>query len=198
VDELTLADRKVGQKNLNIVEFVGTPPPSASIGMWAMLRVRASKEGALSDLVIDARRFKGGLQLVLPPPIFPKEIAKQAKGFKLGSKAVVDKWFKSHAESAKRLFHDAKYPAYQYQLLTGAMKRVSGQRPLVLQGGGVATIRELLIPANDEQTIFIRIDPPRGAKIGSVFEFDVSQRDSKQGLSQGGARYRVVINRKAT
>ena len=27
VDLLTLADRKVGQKNLHIVEFIGTPPP---------------------------------------------------------------------------------------------------------------------------------------------------------------------------
>lgn len=198
VDNLTLADRKVGQKNLNIVEFIGPPPPpAASLGMWAMLLLRGGKEGALSDLVIDVRRFKGSLQFVLPPPIFPKQVAKQAEGFKLGSKTVVDKWLKSHAETAKRLFHDAKYPAQQFQLLTAAMKGVAGQAPLVLQGGGVAAIRELPVPAKDEQAIFIRIDPPAGAKVGSVFEFDVSQRDSKQGSSQGGARYRVVINRKA-
>lgn len=33
VDLLTLADRKVGQKKLHIVEFIGTPPPPAT-GDW--------------------------------------------------------------------------------------------------------------------------------------------------------------------
>ena len=41
VDLLTLADRKVGQKNLHIVEFIGTPPPPRSgVGMWIMMMLR--------------------------------------------------------------------------------------------------------------------------------------------------------------
>ena len=42
VDALTLGDRKVGQRNLHIVEFVGTPPaPATGIGTWARLIVSA-------------------------------------------------------------------------------------------------------------------------------------------------------------
>jgi hypothetical protein len=51
-DSLTLADRKVGQKNLHIVQFVGTPPPPGTgIGTWAMLIVSgaALKKKGLVD-----------------------------------------------------------------------------------------------------------------------------------------------------
>jgi hypothetical protein len=196
VDDLTLADRKVGQKNLHIVEFVGTPPPpSTGVGTWAMLFVHG-REGALSDLLVDARRFPGTLSFALPPPIFPKLLAKQAEGFGVGSKALVDRWIKSYTPVARRLYHEAKYTARQYRLLAAALESVAGRPPLTLKGGRAAALRELPLPAA-EQAIFIRIDPPAGARVGSVFEFDVSQRDSKRGSPQGGSRYRVVVNRRA-
>ena len=199
VDLLTLADRKVGQKNLHIVEFIGTPPPPAAApGMWAMLIVRGlffEKKG-LMDLVIDARRFPGTLQLVLPPPLYPKDPAKQAEGFKVGPNKIVKQWADRHAEEAKRLYHEAKYPKAQYDLLIRAIGKVAGQSPLAWKGGRAGAIRALPIAPNGEHVIFFRIDPLKGAKVGSVFEFDILQRDSKKGVPQGGSRYRVVINRK--
>ena len=200
VDLLTLADRKVGQKNLHIVQFIGTPPaPSARPGVWAMLIVRGLffKKKGLTDLVIDTRRFPGTLQFVLPPPLFPKNPATQAKDFKVGSNKIVKEWFDSHSETVTRLFHEAKFPEIQHDLLVRAMGLVAGQSPLELKGGGIGAIGGLPISPKDEHAIFFRIDPPAGAKVGSAYEFDIFQRDSKNGTPQGGSRYRVVINRKA-
>ena len=171
VDLLTLADRKVGQKNLHIVEFIGTPPPPAAApGMWAMLIVRGlffEKKG-LMDLVIDARRFPGTLQLVLPPPLYPKDPAKQAEGFKVGPNKIVKQWADRHAEEAKRLYHEAKYPKAQYDLLIRAIGKVAGQSPLAWKGGRAGAIRALPIAPNGEHVIFFRIDPLKGAKVGSA------------------------------
>jgi hypothetical protein len=82
VDLLTLADRKVGQKNLHIVEFIGTPPaPGTGPGIWAMLLVTGAffRTKRLADLAIDAKNFPGTLTFVLPPEIFPAQPGEQAR-----------------------------------------------------------------------------------------------------------------------
>lgn len=203
VDALTVTDRKVGQKNLHIVPFVGTPPaPSTGIGTWAMLIVRGAfaenQKKNLFDLVIDARRFQGLLHLVLPPPLFPKDPAKQAEGFEVRSNSLVKRWANSHLKDVEGLFYEAKYPQEQYRLMAAAIKKVAGQKPLVLKGGRLSAIRALSITPQAEHAIFFRIDPPEGANIGSVFEFDVIQQDSRRQTPQSGSRYRVVVNRKVT
>jgi hypothetical protein len=200
VDLLTLADRKVGQKNLHIVEFVGTPPPPGTgTGMWVMLLVSGSpfRVKRLIDLVIDARQFPGTLQFVIPPALFPKNPAEQAVGFTLRSNTVVQRWLNRHREDAKRLFYEAKYPEEQYGLLVQAMDAVERQSPLALRGGRAASIRALTLPPKDEHAIFIRIDPPKDTKIGSAFSFDIFQQDSKTKRLLGGSRYQVVVNRPA-
>lgn len=130
--------------------------------MWGMLMVRGTflKKKDLFDLVIDARDFPGTLHFALPPPIFPKDRAKQAKGMKVGSKTVVSKWFERHSKEAERLFHTAKHSEAQYKMLISAMGKVKGQPPLVFRGGGAGRITGLPISPKDEHVIFFRIDPP--------------------------------------
>jgi hypothetical protein len=166
--------------------------------MWAMLIVRGFPKGrGLTDLVIDARRFPGTLQFVLPPPLFPKDPIKQAEGFKVISNKIVKQWIDRHGETARRLYHEAKYPKAQYDLLARAMGLVAKQSPLAWQGGRIGTISGLPISPKNEHVIFFRINPPAGAKVGSAYEFDILQRESKTGTPQGGSRYRVVVNRES-
>jgi hypothetical protein len=198
VDLLTLADRKVGQKNLHIVEFIGTPPPpSSGMGMWAMLLINGVffETKAVFDLVIDAKQFPGNIQVLLPPPLFPKDPKKQAEGFRTGSKTVVKKWVKTYSGVAERLFHEAKYPEFQFKLLMDSMKKAAKQAPLVLKGETAAAVEALEIEAKEKHAIFLRIDPPINAKPGSQWTFDVAQRDSKTDKMLGGSRYQVVVNR---
>ena len=202
VDALTLADRKVAQKNLHIVPFVGTPPPPGTgIGVWAMLIVSgaALRQRGQIDLVFDARRFPGDIHVVAPPRLTPANLTAQAKGFKKGTADIVKRWIDGDAPVAERLFIEAKYPRVQFELLRGAMQSVAGQTPLVLTGGVEAKLGQLILAPEDEIPIFLRIDPPATAKIGTVFEFDLQQRvagDGRQTLL-GGSRYRVEINRKS-
>jgi hypothetical protein len=199
-DLLTLSDRKVGQKNLQIVQFVGTPPPpSEGMGMWTMLNVSGGffKDRGLIDLAIDASHFPGTISLLLPPPIFPKDVKRQAGQFRSGSAAIVKKWTRQYAPVAERLFHEAKYPPTQYKRLVEAMAKVEAQTPLVLAGGRKAAISSLAIARQSTSTIFLRIDPPPQAKIGSEWTFDITQTDSATKKLIGGSRYKVVINRKA-
>jgi hypothetical protein len=197
-DLLTLADRKVGQKNLHIVEFIGTPPPPGTgIGMWAMLVIQGGnlKRRRLIDLVIDADEFSGTLGFVLPPPLFPEDPPGQAKKFKLQSNDIVKRWRENHTVVAERLFHEAKYPVVQFNLLLAAMKAVANQRPLAMRGGQRAAIRGLPLTPAGEHVIFIRIDLPRGTKIGASSSFDVTMQDSKTHDVLGGSRYVTVVNR---
>ena len=201
VDALTLADRKVCQKNLHIVEFVGVPPPTIGIGTWAMLIVSGAqlKKRGLIDLTVDARGFSGDIHLILPPALIPVDAAKQVKGLKKGSAAIVKRWLDGYAPIAERLFFEAKYPQEQFALLRVAMNSVKGQTPFVLAGGGLARLSQLPLGPKDEIPIFLRIDPPANANLDSVFEFDVLQSVSGERTDAmlGGSRYRVVVNRKA-
>jgi hypothetical protein len=107
----------------------------------------------------------------------------------------VRKWYDAYSKEAKRLFIEAKYPKQQYDHLVNAMKAVVKQKPLSASGGGIYTITGLPLAPNDRHTIFMRIDPPRDARIGSSWDFDVQQWDGQRGNVQGGSRYRVVINK---
>jgi hypothetical protein len=199
VDALTLADRKVGQKNLHLVEFVGTPPPPGTgTGIWAMLIVSGAqfRERGIINLVLDGWNFGGDLHLVLPPPLQPRR-EDQIKNLRAGSAALVQRWIDAYAEVARRLFYEGKYREDQFKLLESAMRAVAGRKPLVLRGGGRAEIRNLSIRPKDEIPVFMRIDPPQGARVGSVYEFDVQQVEARTGRLLGGSRYRVVINKKA-
>lgn len=197
-DNLTLADRKVGQKNLHIVEFVGTPPaPGTGPGIWAMLIVSGGhfKKSGRFDLVFDSRRFPGTVHVVLPSSLAPANPQAQVAGLKKGSAAIVKRWIDGYTPAARRLFFEAKYPEAQFKLLSASMERVAGRTPLVLRGG-MGTIRNLPIKPKDEMAVFLRIDPPAGAKSGAAWEFDVQQKDTKSGRLLGGSRYSVVVNRK--
>jgi hypothetical protein len=198
VDLLTLSDRKVGQKNLHIVEFVGVPPaPGTGPGIWAMLMVSGAfaKSKRQSDLVIDARKFPGRLTFVVPPALFPADPAAQAKEFKVRSNEMVKGFVKAQTANALRLFHEAKYPERQFKLMTDALGKIAGQKSLELSEPSGA-IRKFSIGPDDHHAVFFRIDLPAGTKIGSTFEFDVQQRDSESGRFAGGSRYRVTVNKK--
>ena len=101
------------------------------------------------------------------------------------------------SEAAKRLFYEAKYPEYQFEVLSAAIKAVSRATPLTAAGGEVAELNGLPIGPKDEYPIFLRFDLPKGTKAGTAYELDVIQRDSRSKRVLGGARYPVVVNRPA-
>ena len=160
-----------------------------------MLNGVFTETAELVDLVFDVRQFPGVLQVLLPPPLSPKDPKKQAKGIRIGSKTNVAKWQKTYVKAAERLFHEAKYPIEQYRLLTESMKKVAAQVPLVLNGARCKH-QSASNRSQRQACDFLRIDPPAKAKPGSKWSFDVSQRNTKTGQLLGGSRYQVVVNQK--
>ncbi|HWZ63625.1 MAG TPA: hypothetical protein VNX02_11425 [Steroidobacteraceae bacterium] len=198
-DLLTIADRKVGQKNLHIVQFVGTPPPpSEGTGIWAQLDLNgAHLTGTrLVDLVFDLRQFPGLIHLALPAVLYPRNVKEQLQGGRPGPIAIIRRWQRSYGPVAERLYHEAKYPALQYRALREAMQAAAAKPPLQLTGGRMATLRDLPIKAGARHTVFLRIDPPAKAKPGDEWPFLVTQTDRRTGKTLGGSGYKVVINQK--
>jgi hypothetical protein len=165
--------------------------------MWVVLAVNGGffKDKRRIDLVFDAKKFPGAIHAVLPPKLFPQKPEQQAKGWRVGSKGMVAEWFKNHSEAAKRLYQEAKYPELQYKNLITAMKTVANQTPLIATGADQYAITGLTLGPEDQHTLFLRIDPPAQAKVGSTWDIDVQVRDAEKGIVHGGSRYRVVVNK---
>ena len=199
-DTLTLIDRKVGQKNLHIVEFIGVPPAAPALGssIWAMLDLAAaSNKKRLVNLIFDAARFPGTLDLALPKKLFPAAADKaRLKDFRVLSNKPIQSWIDIHRGAAERLFWEGKYTEAAFSKLSKAMDLVAAS-PLLQANGkdGLTVLPGISIGAKDRHTVFLRITPPKGAKIGAAFDFSVEQRDAKSGETLGGSAYRVVINK---
>jgi len=199
VDPLTIQERKVGQKNLHIVQFVGVPP-SKGIGMWARLNIAGFlfEEGGSIDLIFDLQNFPGTVQFLAPDGLVSNDTLGNQRDFTAESSPLVRQWYEKHSRDAERLFHEGKYSREDYNQLITAMKLVS-QRPLLTPRRSLKqpTLTKLSITVNDNHTVFMHIAPPAGAKIGQSWEFSVNQRDSQTGQLQGGANYSIRINRPA-
>lgn len=197
VDTLTVADRKVAQKNLHIVQFVGTPPPETTTGMWVRLDVgghrfgRGTKDPRI-DLQVDATEFAGRFALVAPPALIGREAIKAAKLATL-PRGQLSKWLKQHRDDAVRLQREGKLSERDLARLLAAMTEVEKSPLLEIGGAKVTTLTQLRIRPGSTQTIFIRIDPPAKAKPGAEWRFSVIQRNSRTAEVQGGAAYVVQV-----
>ena len=92
-DALAVSDRKVAQRNLQIVNFTGTlPPPDAPAiplePMSALIDLFGG--GRAADLVIDLRKLKGSLMLLLPKSIDLSKMGEAIRGGKLLQAGALD------------------------------------------------------------------------------------------------------------
>ena len=198
VDSLTLGERKVAQKNLHLVQFVGTPPPPESTtGMWVRLDVgaplfrRSAKDPAI-DLVIDARRLRGQLSLVGPQALITPDAVKEA-ALERQPASMLRSWLKQHREDAVRLQQEGKFSERDLKYLLTAMDNVEGAPLLSVPTRKETTLSGLPVIPGETQTVFLRIDPPARSRAARDWQFSVIQRDHKTGKVQGGATYVVEV-----
>jgi hypothetical protein len=197
VDLLTVQDRKVAQRNLHIVQFVGTPPaPGTGPGTWVQLRLDATGFGARAfELVVDGRAFPGHLGLVMPKSLrAPGWNAKlHAPGLEsLPARSAAAAWSKQHLASLERLSWEGKYPAQQVAEMRSFLEEVKAE-PLIRaqKPGSIARVSNLALTSRS--AVALRIDPPEGAKAGSRWSFTVVLRDPESGRVVGGSTYVVVV-----
>jgi hypothetical protein len=196
VDMLAVAERKVGQKNLHIVAFVGTPPPGGSPWQWGEIHLYGAGEKVrLTDLLVDTRGFGGRVGLVLPRTLVPRGgIDKSLHGFThVRDKDVVEDWAERQRHELRRFMAHGRYDYRKAREMLERLEHAAGQPLLLAERDSLAEVHGLELKPGVAGTAFLAIQPPPGAKVGETFQFRVLQRDSGSDKPRGGCTYSVQI-----
>jgi photosystem II stability/assembly factor-like uncharacterized protein len=193
VDVLTLNDRKTGQKNLHIVEFIGTPPGARLPGRWVMLRVgrKMPKRRKPFELIIDVRKLLGDLHLALPIGLTGTDRVWKGEGMRLDKPEVIDRWVKDHTGKLKKLVGTKGFSKSEVERMIKMMGTVEGTSPLLLKGGMTHRLSELELGDEDGLPIFIRIAPKGLTAKSPAMHFDVLERHPGSEEPMAGARFAV-------
>lgn len=198
IDALTVAEKKVGQKNLHIVPFVGTPPPPSPI-RWAALQLHGLREGTLlSDLILDAKGFEGSISLVLPETLEVKGgLEKALVGLTVHkdshAKDKIEDWQERHRRELAKMLKHGRYNHAKAELMLHALEQVRHQPLLVARPGAVCEVRGLELRAGESYTAFLAIQRPEKVEVGDRFRFRILQRQNGRKAVIGGCTYELQI-----
>jgi hypothetical protein len=195
-DALTIADRKVGQRNLQIVNFTGTLPPPDSPGtplgtMSALVGLFGG--GRQTDLVIDTSQMKGAVTLLLPKEIDVAKLGDAIRGGKLLKAGQLD----SVVEKQLRVVEDAlrcgRCSAAWARTAIEALKGHAGGTPIRFAAQPKARFAGIkgLRFAKPAQAV-LAFDAPQGAKPGDSWETAV-MLVNPGGTVAGGNTYRCRV-----
>lgn len=188
-DALTIADRKVGQRNLNIVAFVGTPPPpSSGVGQLAQLFLQGAEADSKISLVVDLAGYPGQVGVSLPTELATADVL---KGLTLDKASLLKT---AAGVSLTKLKAPEVATGFNAASTAALVDRVTAlpSQPLILYAGGktAAPLTGLALKANTSYPVFLHISAPEGAKTGDSYKFQVSAQDDK-GNTVGGCSYIV-------
>jgi hypothetical protein len=189
-DLLTITDRKVAQRNVELVAFVGTPPPPGD-GPWARIDFYGlGLEQRVTEIIIDARGFEGRLGLVLPSDLRFGQLS----GLQEGKKDIVARWAQRHVEQLRSLI---KHGRYSYrgcrQMLTDV--RQVAERPIFMGERGERKtygLSGIVLEPGKRYPLFLYLEP-EGLKLGRPAVIHVIQRDPHTKRVEGGCTYHVVL-----
>jgi hypothetical protein len=191
VDNLTIADRKVAQRNLQVVAFVGTPPPPGASDFWVSVDLYgADPEARLKDLVFESSGYKGALGLLMPPDL---EFA-EASGFKPSDPEVARTWAKTHLELVRGFLAEGRFSASGSKRMMTDL-RGSLDEPRFLSAGLSGkdrrpSLRGLRLDPNRRYSLFVRLDR-KALEASDGADISVVQVDSESGRVEGGNTWRV-------
>jgi hypothetical protein len=188
VDLLAVADRKVGQKNLHVVQFVGTPPPpGATTGMWVQLMLNGDKKELRYIVELDLHAFRGRLGMLAPRRLFSDTALKE---YKRAPAAEPRRWAGTQRKLLQQWMKEGRFNHDQCAAILKQLARIEGQPLIILDGGRVHRLASGL--RGKSQPLFLRIDPPKDAKPGWRAEFDVRLLADGKRVG-GGSVYRVEV-----
>jgi hypothetical protein len=189
VDALTVADRKVAQKNIHIVQFVGTPPGAASVGYWT--RIMIGSIGRLKPplvLELDLRAFPGQLGLLAPRGLFTKPALER---YPSGA-TIVEKWAAEQEANLARVVKHGRFDRVRCAQMARELELVKGQPLLLVQGGTDARFRlDLEVAKGATLPLYVRIQPPPNARAGATYTLRTALLGAGRELRGGGGTYRI-------
>ena len=197
-DLLTIADRKVTQKNLQIVDFTGTLPspgtPSPPLEPVSTL-VNLYAGARHTDLVLDTGKLAGHVTLLLPRSIDAGALASSLVGGKLLKPGHLDPVVARHQEVVERMLRESRTSRAWAQSALRHLRSYRGavgiqfaSRPKTRFAG----IKNL--PLAKPATALLVFDPLHGAKVGDRWEIALMMVHGG-GTVAGGSTYhcRVVL-----
>lgn len=191
-DTLADQDRKVAQKNLNLVQFVGVPPPpGVGPGSWARLDIGGDIEGQLVDLVLDIERFPGRVGLLLPKDLInPKDLA----GHRAAKPEVVEQWIKTARANTIHVLENQRFSRGACIRMLHDLAAVEGQPLLLFESEGRENaVKRLRIGSGIPHAVFVYIEPSKKLEIGASAEFRVALRREGDQFARGGSAYKVQM-----
>jgi hypothetical protein len=193
VDALTVVDRKVGQKNLQLVQFVGTPPPPANrLETWAQIRFNGLQERDLrADVVLDLRRFPGRVGLVLPKGLFSERLAREHH---LANPKIVAQWAARHRYRLQEFMAQGRFDYKACARMIRDIEAVAEQ-PMILCNGRdqVHRLEDLELQKGVSYTAFLHIQLAEDVQPGAHYEFGVMQVGAGGEQLLGGSTFRVEV-----
>jgi hypothetical protein len=189
-DDLTIADRKVGQKNLNIVQFVGTPPPPGIHPQWGMLDIYIDRQLHEAKIIFNLQHFPGRVGVVVPRELHDPELIKT---YLPGNHDVVKDWVEKQRRDLRRLMKSGRFNFKWSEKMLRATETLKGEPLLALKPRAKGNALPIRLRAGSTHTMFLRIEPWSNAKSGEIHRFDVQVVDPRSGRVHGGTRYEVQV-----
>jgi hypothetical protein len=191
VDALTVTDRKVAQKNLHIVQFVGSPPGAATVARWTRLMI-GTVAGLKPpyQLEFDVGGFPGQLGLLVPKGLLTNAKLKPFPS----SPRIVKSWSTQQRANLARFVHFGRFDRARCAKMTKEIGLVENQPLLrVPRGQGGRIIVELNVPKRAPLPVFIRIQPPTKMSVGQIFTFKTAMLGAGGTQRGGGCTHRIEM-----
>ena len=195
-DALAIADRKVAQRNLQIVNFTGTLPPPDSpgtpLGAMSML-VDFFGGGRRTDLVFDTSEMKGAVTLLLPKEIDVAKLGDTIRGGKLLKAGQLDSVVEKQLRVVEGALRGGRCSATWARAAIEALKCHAGGTPIRFAAQPKARFTGIkgLLLAKPARAL-LAFDAPHGAKPGDSWEVAV-MLVNPGGTVAGGNTYRCRV-----
>ncbi|HEY2196002.1 MAG TPA: hypothetical protein VGH76_27415 [Actinomycetospora sp.] len=159
VDALTVDERKVAQKNLHLVQFVGSPPGKTTPDRWVRV-VLAETPGAFRRvaLQLDLRGLAGEIGLLAPANLLdPDALAR----FERGDPDELGRWADAQLRDMARMLELSRFDHARTRQMIEDVKRASAGPFVLLPPGELHSV-----PLRDQlgektrQPLFLRVTAP--------------------------------------
>jgi hypothetical protein len=190
-DLLTIADRKVAQRNLELVAFVGTPPPPGD-GTWTRIDLYGLPgEQRVMEIILDARGFHGNLGLVLPSDLRFGKLT----GFYEGKKEIVARWADKHTKELRTFIERGRYSYLGCRQMLFDVRHVARQPIFMAEREKRKTyaINEIVLEPGKRYPVFLYVEP-RDLRADRPEVIHVIERDAHTKRVRGGCTYHIALS----
>jgi hypothetical protein len=197
-DNLTIADRKVGQKNVHIVNFTGTLPPpngpSVPLASMSSLVALGSSEKSC-DFVLDISELAGSATVLLPNNAYAGPLEKLVAGGMLLEPACFDRYVRERISIIERMVKESRTSPTWARAALRDLSLCLGATPVRFQRTNKSKyvgVRNLVLAGVPTRALLV-FDAPKEAKLGDSWHVPVLLASG--GRPTGGSTYhcRVVL-----